>query len=424
MEKGLGLNVNNLLLPEYEAYNLSAEPISNYEHNSMPAPSYEPDYDYFNEYSTTPLVYSWLPIVPGFNQDGTDNLQNFEHVMKRLQPKPLKFLNTSQESTGTKPNESLSSAYTFQRLELLDSSKDVTTTSFSHPLDEDSCNAMDLNISCHQQTAMNIDLSFNGKISEMTSSGEKEESQFELLPVEEKDIRDESFELLKREENVPVNSPDVAESTIEDEEEKIRNESFELLKKEDSSRMHLVNEKSPDVTVESDESSENEEQPPVVTVVSKKSISTEISGNISIESGMGEDVTNKTLDEADSFIKNNIQSSLSELCAPPSISTLPLSLSEMLAVYKQNLDKEPTSTIKSNQLFVPSHPLSEVMSMEWPDLQKVNAHGIMYNRSNNCEDIEHMRVRYVDKFIRSETTSSHTHKIGPTSAKKRVEKLK
>jgi hypothetical protein len=62
--------------------------------------------------------------------------------------------------------------------------------------------------------------------------------------------------------------------------------------------------------------------------------------------------------------------------------------------------------------------------MEWAELLKVKAHGITYNRSTDCEDIENMRFRYSDKFIHAETTTSFTHKIGPTSAKKRVEKLK
>jgi hypothetical protein len=422
MEKGL--TMNSLIVPEYESYNNFSVDESIFpsldEFNPMLAPSYEPDYDYYNEYSTTPLVYSWLPIVPGFNPEGTDNLHNFEHLIKR-KPQPLDISNASQESTvisdqNVKYAESLamnsSSAYAFQRLELLDSSKEVT--SFTHQL-EDSCNAMDLNISCHQtanEETSNMELSFNGKILEITEKDACTQdvvclAQFELLPEEE-------------------------ENEEESEEDKIRNESFELLKKEDSSRMILVNEKSPEVQAEIDSSSENEdeklkisENEKVIPVEKSLNASASTIVDVSIEkSEMCEEVTYKSLEETDTFVKNNILSSLAELCAPPSITTLPLSLSEMLAAYKQNLNKEPTSSVKSNSLYIPSHPFNKVIAMEWAELLKVKAHGITYNRSTDCEDIENMRFRYSDKFIHAETTTSFTHKIGPTSAKKRVEKLK
>lgn len=409
MEKGL--TMNSLMIPEYESCNFSVDetifPILDDLNPMIAAPSYEPDYDYYNEYSTTPLVYSWLPIVPGFKHEGTDNLNNFEHIIKRMNPQPLDISNASQESTvlmdqNKKYADSLainsSSGYNFQRLELMDSSKEMT--SFSHQL-EDSCNAMDLNISCHQianEDTNNIDLSFNGKISEITSSTEKNECEI-LLPEELLDTTKED----------------------EDQEEKIRNESFELLKKEDSNKMLLVNEKSPEIQAESDVYSESEEQPHV----DEENYSVNTTVNLSIEnSDMGEEVSYKSLQETDTFIMRNIQTSLTEQCAPPSITTLPLSLSEMLAVYKQNLSKEPITKIKSHSHFIPSHALNEVMAMEWSELLKVKAHGITYNRSTDCEEIELMRLRFTDKFIRAETTSSYTHKNGPTSAKKRIERLR
>lgn len=425
MEKGL--TMNSLIVPEYESYNLSADEAifpSIEDLNPMLAPSYEPDYDYYNEYSTTPLVYSWLPIVPGFSQEGTDNLHNFEHIVKRMKPQPLDISDVLQDSPvisdqNVKYADSLamnsSSTYTFQRLELLDSTKEVS--SFSHQL-EDSCNAMDLNISCHHQIANeetnNIDLSFNGKITEITEKEScTEDTQLECIP---------QFELLPEEEQ-KNGQDDIAVNADEDEEEKIRNQSFELLKKEDSSKMILVNEKSPEVEADIYESSENEEAQQGEEIYVAGSSDTIVDTSIE-KSEMCEDVTHKTLEETDIFIKTNIQSSLSELCAPPSITTLPLSLSEMLTTYKQNMSKEPTTSIKSNSLFIPSHPFNEIMLMEWADLLKVKAHGITYNRNTDCEEIELMRLRYTDKFIRAETISSFTHKIGPTSAKKRVEKLR
>ena len=422
MEKGL--SVNNLMFSEYEECNFTNdEPIfPSIEDTLNPchAPSYEPNYDYYNEYSTTPLVYSWMPIVPGLDHHaGAGNLQNFEHIISKLKPQPLNISNASQDKSilitdqNAKLFEDLalnsSSVYNFQRIELLDSSKEVTATSFSHQL-EDSCNAMDLNISCHRkqnEDSSNHGLSFNGKIPEVTSD-EKNKNELENLQnVEEKTVPE------KISQNGEI-SPQKAE------EEEAKDESFELLKQEDSSRMAQLNEKSPetlddtDVANETDVDSESEvshgEEEKVLPVIASENVC--------------EDMTFKSLEETDTFIKNNFQRTLSEPCAPPSISTLPLSLSEMLATYKQNLGKEPTSVLKSNSLFAPSHHLCDVKSMEWKNLLKVNAHGIMYNRSTDCEEIELMRLRYTDKFIKMETTSSYTHKNGPTSARKRVEKLR
>lgn len=371
------------------------------------APSYDPEYDYYNEYSTTPLVYSFMPIVPGFTQDKSDNLSNFEHIMKRLKPQPLNISNIDQATPisdrHAKFSDSLvlnsSSNYHFQRLELLDSSKEVTAPSF-HQL-EDSSNAMDLNISCHaltEETAnINIDLSFNGKFNEMNSTtiyndnnhdhkAEKDEKQFEPDSFVDHEL----------------------------EEGRMRNESYELLKKEDSSKMILVNEKSPQAVDDAIEDEESDEQ---------QQGGVDELHDVTAE-GFEECTEIKSLIDCDTFIKNKLQTSLSGLSVPFSIATLPLSLSEMLATYKQNLGKSFVPEIKSSSLFIPSHPLDDVLAMDWPQLEEAKALGIMYNRSTDCEEIESMCLRFTDRFIRAETTTSLTHKNGPTSVKKRIERLK
>lgn len=421
MEKGTS-SLGNLLMPslmtDFELYNTSAEegifPNVNHIHPIV-APSYQPEYDYNNEYSTTPLVYNWMPIVPGFAPDGTDNLENFEHIIERLNPHPLNISSVKEESTvmiDQKQTDYMalnsSANYHFQRLELLDASKEVT--SFSHQL-EDSCNAMDLNISCHaaasvaanETSNLNIDLSFNGKISEMNSTT--------IINDPIKTANEKQEEFLERFKSI--------ENDQEDEEEKIRNESFEMLKNEDSSKMILVNEKSPEVVKMEDE--ESEEQQVVAAQVGNQSAEFELIKEELEEKKISE---NMSLNECDAFIAKRLHLSVSSQCAPPSITTLPLSLTEMLMAYKQNVGKEPISKIKSRCLFAPSHPLSEVLSMEYPQLVEVRAHGIMYNRNDDCEDIESMRLRFTDKYIRAETTTSFTHKNGPTSAKKKVDKLR
>ena len=169
--------------------------------------------------------------------------------------------------------------------------------------------------------------------------------------------------------------------------------------------MILVNEKSPQAVNKTDDEDSDEPQEVVEFEPRKKDPA-------------------KSLIDCDTFIREKLQTSLTGQSVPFSIATLPLSLSEMLSTYQKNLPMNFTTNIQSSSLYVPSHPLDEVLKTEWPQVAEVKAHGIMYNRSTDCEDIESMLLRYTDRFIRAETTTSFTHKNGPTSAKKRTERLK
>lgn len=518
-----GHTLTTLLLPtgvvtgnmEYEIYNTSAEEgiFPNIQNCSIAAPSYDPEYDYYNQYSTTPLVYSWLPIVPGFTKEGTDNLHNFEHIIKRQHPQPLNVSNAEDDDSSTvisdqniKFETSLVMNNSDQRLFILNNSNGMT---FNHQHD-DSCNAMDLNISHNKENYDHkLDLSFNGKIKfpdltpspkrskhveEITKYFDKAE-QIEEVEVNTEKVWPDQFLIIKDEplkETITNNnnnnnyiddeinekektSNNDDENGAEEEEsdgELLRNESFELLKREDSKKMLLLNEKSPeaaDVCDSQDEANEDEQQTDItptpqqtqseineiaeeldeveeeLNVVEKelnevenelKEVADETKNELNEveeetkESEVDERVTNKcdvkTLKECDDFIFNKLQISLSEHRPPPSITTLPLSLSEMLTTYRKNLEKssESFAEVKNCSLFVPSHPINEVIEKQWPEIMEVRAQGIIYNRSINCEEIEVMCMRFGERLIKAETSSSFNHRIGPTSAKKRNEKLK
>ncbi|KAG5677438.1 hypothetical protein PVAND_007196 [Polypedilum vanderplanki] len=111
---------------------------------------------------------------------------------------------------------------------------------------------------------------------------------------------------------------------------------------------------------------------------------------------------------------------------PASISELPLSLSEMLAMYNTNLKllKDSFKVLGTNYVFQPTHSIGDILRAQWPDAMKINGFGLMYNRSNECEEIELLILKNSDRLIKSETASSYNHKLGPSSAKKRAEKLK
>lgn len=367
----------SLMLPETgtDLYNTSAEEgifpnVSNYQ--IIGVPSYQPDYDYTNEYNDTPLVYSWLPIVPGFTQDGFNNLHNFQHLAdKYLQTKSL---NSSDSSIESEPIPDQNIKY-HDFLVINNNSKMLNNDVGMkfHNL-ENSCNAMDVNISCTEPSSADLNLSFNGKITE--------------LKAHEKSLEEENAK----------------KAETETEEERLHNESFELLKREDSSKMLYINEKSPDLFDSNGEF-----------------MGDEINDEVEIHTDGA-----KSSEDCDSSVLNKLRNSLAGLCPPPSITRFQPSLSEMLTSYNKNLEDSslPQSTVNSSAFFLPSHCPEEVKNMEWPCLLATKCLDVSYNKSTASEDIEVLCLRYVERYIGAETHSSFNHKIGPSSAKKRIEKLK
>lgn len=464
-----------LLVPSVEGiayFNTSAEEgiFPNVASNcTVAAPSYQPEYDYYNEYSTQPLVYSWMPIVPGFSQDVPYNLDNFDHIIKRLEPQPLNISGANEHNSSAVSDQSkkfencLVLNQSDKTIYILNNSNGMT---FNHQIDDNSCNAMDLNISCNNEVSTSkLDLSFNGKFPELTNSSNhlneecsNEEAnsnklvaveQFSIIyekddkPVEEtasKISEEKEDNKVKVDDDGSEDDNDSSKSEEDSDNERLRNESFELLKKEDSSRMLMMNEKSPIVTEFCDPQDDfNDGQQ---TEAASSSLSPNISQNPPNElDNENETKKNdaelntssvnginkpKTIRECDSYIMKKFQASLSETCPPQSITTLPLSLSEMLLTYKKNVDKPSEEFVKveTSSLFVPTHSLNETLNAEWPKLLQVKAPGVMYNRNDDCENTEYMTVRYTEKFIKAETSSSFNYKIGPSSAKKRAQKLK
>jgi hypothetical protein len=239
---------------------------------------------------------------------------------------------------------------------------------------ENSCNAIDIAISTESRECSFIsELSFNGKITELTSHGLGEQSSGILNNIESGNVE-------------------------------VKNDSFELLK--DSSRILITSEKSPDVTIDNDDIEDLN--------LTKKGV---------INETFDEFVQTKTLEERDTIIEKKLKSSLQQNCLPLSINSLPLALDEMLTIYHKNVENMNLSktSIATNALFIPSHSFNDMMSCEWPKITEVNAHLIMYNRSSNCENIERMCNTYCERFIRPDTLSSFNYKTGHRNVKKQIE---
>ncbi|CRL03377.1 CLUMA_CG016223, isoform A [Clunio marinus] len=397
-----GLKLANLMLPqsEPELCNTSAEEgiFPNVNFQPIEVPSYQPEYDYLDNYnSTPPIVYSWLPIVPGFSRNGFENLHKFDHLSNVLSSSEKSPVSDEISNQNEKFRDYLVKNKT-ETIEL-----PVTNNTRYHNLDN-SCNAMDLNISTsfkQEHPTSDPDLSFDGKIAELKAKEINENCDEAINKTEEQN----EFEK-------PNDSGNVSyEKEEQTEEERLQNESFELLKKEDSSRMILINERSPDL-FDSDvnQPSDNEQQ----------------------REDVQEDNTPSDNDEFQEKIKSNddlilkkLRQSFKGICPPPSQTQVQLSVNELLTRYHNNVkDTNVNNFVENCKFFAPTHSCQEVTTMEWPKVKTISCLDVMYNNSAASEDIEQLCANYSKRYVGAETMSSFNLRFGPSSAKKRIEKLK
>lgn len=204
------------------------------------------------------------------------------------------------------------------------------------------------------------------------------------------------------------------------------NESFELLTKENSSLMHYNNEKSPDLFPDTDyyDESENEDSKPDVEVrdcIETKSLKPAVSDN-----------SNDPVGDIEHIILKRIQASLSGVLPPPAVTYSQLDISRMLNLYKENEHRLCFSNDDINKrispeklcLSRPTHTPAELCKLTWPDMLKCRAHGVYYNRSTVSEKIELLGLKYVDRYIGAETSSTFNVIRSPSSTKKRNLRLK
>lgn len=341
------------------------------------APSYVAQYDYENDYNHSPLVYSFFPLVPGFAKKEIDESEDNIEVSFNNSDVSLSSI-TSIESFVVSNQDKIFRGY-FEINEQNKTHQNYGTDNL-HNIDasafyqlDNSSNAVDINISRKEPEDAVTELSFDGKIKDLAISSSK------FTIKEEKT-----------------------------EEERLHNESFEMLRKEDSSKMLFLNEKSPDMYEK-------------IVFNNKCNNTAEKRDKISLQfSHLSDDKAYA----CELFILNKLNSSMNGICPPPSITRFQMSLHDMLASFKKNtieyvINQEETQT---NSFFKPSNTMNEVLKMEWPDVIRTKFHDIAYNRSTISEEIEVTCLRYCERFIGSETSSSFNNEV--SSAKKRNDRLK
>ncbi|XP_058834051.1 uncharacterized protein LOC131691557 [Topomyia yanbarensis] len=280
---------------------------------------------------------------------------------------------------------------------------------------EDSCNAVDHKISSgdsgdDEHEISTQDLSFNGKIASLSVQLKASSSQAGSgIAVEE-----------------IVSNDKVCKDKL--------NESFEVLTKENSSLMIYNNEKSPDLFAENDNADSSDDD----------------DSKTDTDVNQGEDAPFKLMalsniscvdpiDNIERMVLKRMQSSLSGILPPPSVTYSQIDFNQMLNLYKEHearlcyRNDEIIATSSNTDdpkprfascLSKPTHTPSELFQMEWPELLKARAHGLYYNRSVVTEKIELLGLKFVDRYIGAETSSTFNVSRSPSAAKKRNLRLK
>lgn len=138
--------------------------------------------------------------------------------------------------------------------------------------------------------------------------------------------------------------------------------------------------------------------------------------------------------KTEEILLKRLQMSLTGVVPPPNITISQINLQKMIEMYRKydenaenklenDSEIEKTDT-KHPSLLQPTYSVDKTSELEWPDARTVIGHGIYYNRSKYSEKFEALNLKYVERYIGAETSSSFTINQSPTSAKKRNMRLK
>ncbi|XP_044264787.1 uncharacterized protein LOC123011432 [Tribolium madens] len=106
-----------------------------------------------------------------------------------------------------------------------------------------------------------------------------------------------------------------------------------------------------------------------------------------------------------------VQSSLNGVHPPPCVTITQITVTEMLDKIQENkhLFWKTSSTVTSeslNSLLINDKP--DCVNSSWPEILKARHLGLHYNRSKVSEDLEHLCLKYAERYIGAETQSSCT----------------
>ncbi|XP_037042484.1 uncharacterized protein LOC119078870 isoform X2 [Bradysia coprophila] len=132
--------------------------------------------------------------------------------------------------------------------------------------------------------------------------------------------------------------------------------------------------------------------------------------------------------EWEKSLLKRIQASLSGVLPPPSKTIIQYNSTELLDIYNENLTKmsgcDGSESKHTESLFKPTHTVDEVKTIGWNDMNMgIKCHGLLYNRTTDSEEIELLGMKYVERCVGVETSSSFTHTYRPSANKLRMKML-
>lgn len=140
-------------------------------------------------------------------------------------------------------------------------------------------------------------------------------------------------------------------------------------------------------------------------------------------------VSNKSkANEWEKTLLKRLQASLSGVLPPPSKTIIQYSSTELLNLYNENLlklsDSKDNELNITESLFKPTHTVDEVKTIVWNDMESgIKCHGLLYNRTTDSEDIELLCMKYAERCVGVETSSSFTHTYRPSVNQTRMKLL-
>lgn len=138
-----------------------------------------------------------------------------------------------------------------------------------------------------------------------------------------------------------------------------------------------------------------------------------------------------SIEKTDRSISKHVQRLLSGILPPPSVTLVQHDIVSLLSMYRRNevlmniginseSDHQPTAS--NDRSTVPLMP-QVLENVEWPNIEKINAYGVHYNRTKYTENIEMMYMKLVERNVGQETSTSFTHNQSMSAKKKPARKL-
>ncbi|XP_052860579.1 uncharacterized protein LOC128267729 [Anopheles cruzii] len=316
---------------------------------------------------------------------------------------------------------------------------------------EDSCNAVDNKIVAEDNveedaggSSVDSDLSFNGKINNLKNDHGRAPNNtvFTLNAGVGQGTGCERIDTTKSIDTESIAESKEAGTEHNQQQKKQLNASAEILAKENSSWMHYNNEKSPDLFADDDtvDAVQNYDTDGKIDRADEceelKSDTLRRSKSWN-RSGLGP-ADLEFLDDADRndhverILLKRLQGSLSGVPPPPSLTFSHIEVDHMLTLYHENslqyftaaANENPLNSREHQCLSKPTHTTDQLPSIGWPELLQYRAHGVHYNKSTVTEKLELLGLKYVERYIGAETSSSFNVTKSPTSAKKRNQRMK